>query len=284
MISSIKNFAVLALTAFALFGCGSGSNSGTSATPGSTFTGKFVDATVVGMPYKCGTSSTVTGTTDAAGQFTCPTGQTVAFYVGDILIGSASAGLAVVTPLDLVGVGSSPSNTTVSNIVRFLMSISNTNPSSGTITIDPAVLTAAVGKTADFTAASATALNTLITTLKAGATVYTNAQATSHLTGSINGLFAGKYSGTFAGTFGGSWSITIDANGVVSGTATDTTGGVGSVTGNVATTLSTGSTYGFNGTAGGTPWVGSLNILTKAFGGTWNDGSGSSGTFTGKAN
>lgn len=258
-------------------GGGGGSGGGTTTPATTTITGRFVDATVVGISYKCGTSTTVSGTTNANGEFTCPTGQAVAFYVGDILVGSVPTATSLVTPLDLVGVGATPTNTTVANIVRFLMSISSSDPATGTITITPAVIAAAAGKTVDFTAVSGTAMDTLIPTLKSGATIYTAAQATAHVTSSINGLFAGNYAGTYSGAMSGTWSVTIAANGAVTGTAD----GSSAITGTMATTLSTGSTYGFTGTAGGTPWVGTLNISTKVFSGTWNDGAGSSGTWTG---
>jgi hypothetical protein len=241
-----------------------------------SFTGKFVDAAVAGMAYRCGSSTVTTGLTTATGEYTCTTGQPVAFYVGDILIGSVSSAMAVVTPLDLVGASASPTNARVMNIVRFLMSISSTNPTTGTITIDPAVATAAAGQTADF-AVGSTVLDTLISTIKPGATVYTTAQATTHVAASITGLFAGNYSGTYGGSSNGNWSIAIDANGVASGTSD-----AGAITGTMATTLSTGSTYGFSGTAGSVPWTGTLNISTKIFSGTWNDGAGGTGTFTGK--
>lgn len=263
---------------FILAGCGGGggSSSGSGTVTPTNVTGKFVDATVVGIAYKCGGSTTVSGTTNANGEYTCQAGQAVAFYVGDILIGSVSSPLAVVTPLDLVGTGATPANATVANIVRFLMSISSTDPATGTITITPAVVAAAAGKTVDFTAVSPTAIDTLIPTLRLGATVYSSAQATSHVTSSINGLFAGNYAGTYSGAASGNWSLTVNADGSVTDTST-----AGVITGNMATTLSTGSTYGFTGTAGGVPWSGTLNISTKVFSGTWNDGAGSSGTWTG---
>jgi hypothetical protein len=280
---------VLAFVSAMVAGCGGGGSAAPAAAPVAapapvvnTITGKFVDATVVGISYKCDGSTTVSGTTNAQGQFTCPEGKPVAFYVGDILVGRVSAPTAIVTPMDLVGAGATPATTAVSNIVRFLMSISSTNPTSGLLTIDPAVLTAAAGKTADFTAATATALDALIALVKPGATVYTNAQATTHVTASLNGLFAGNYGGTFAGSFGGTWAVTISSAGVVTGTATDTTGGVADVIGSMGTTLATGSNYAFTGTAGGAQWRGNLNLNTKVFSGTWSGGA-DSGTFTGTA-
>jgi hypothetical protein len=268
--------ALVTITTFVLAGCGGGGGASSGGSTPANITGRFVDATVVGIAYKCGTSTAVAGLTNANGEYTCPSGQAVAFYVGDILIGQVSSPLAVITPLDMVGAGATPSNTTVANIVRFLMSISSTDPATGTITIDPAVMTAAAGQTADFTAASSTVLDTLIPTLKPGATIYTSAQATAHVSASINGLFAGNYAGTYSGSYSGNWTVTIAADGTVSGLADGAT-----VSGTMATTLSTGSTYGFSGTAGGTPWVGTLNISSKVFSGTWNDGAGSSGTWTG---
>lgn len=285
MYKSLLNFVMVGV--IALSGCGGGGDSTVAApapspvVPVASFTGKFIDATVVGLAYKCGTSTAISGTTTANGEYTCPVGQPVAFYVGDILIGSVSAPMAVVTPLDLVGAGATPSNTTVANIVRFLMSLSSTDPALGVITISPAVAAATVGKTIDFTASAASPLDTLITNLKPGATVYTSAQASAHVSASIQGLFAGSYAGTFSGSNAGTWNITINANGVVSGTAVDSNFSY-TVSGNIATTLSTGSTYAFTGDADGVPWVGTLNISTKVFSGTWNDGMGSSGSFTGK--
>jgi hypothetical protein len=269
-----RRITAMVCMSLALAGCGGGDSSAVGAS--TSFTGKFVDAAVAGMAYRCGSSTVTTGLTTATGEYTCSTGQPVAFYVGDILIGSVSSAMAVVTPLDLVGASASPTNARVMNIVRFLMSISSTNPTTGTITIDPAVATAAAGQTADF-AVGSTVLDTLISTIKPGATVYTTAQATTHVAASITGLFAGNYSGTYGGSSNGNWSIAIDANGVASGTSD-----AGAITGTMATTLSTGSTYGFSGTAGSVPWTGTLNISTKIFSGTWNDGAGGTGTFTGK--
>ena len=261
-----------------LAGCGGGGG-GVASSAATNVTGKFIDAAVSGMSYKCGTSTTVSGTTTALGEYTCPAGQAVAFYVGDILIGKITSPTAIVTPMDLVGPGTSPTNATVQNIVRFLMSVSSTAPATGTLTITPAVLTAATGKTLDFATASAATIDAQITFLKPGATVYTSAQATTHLNSSMNALFAGTYSGTYTGSFAGTWSVTIDANGVVTGTCTDPTPATFPVTGNMTPTFGTGGTYAFTG-ACGQAWTGGLNLNTKVFSGTWGVAP-SSGTFTG---
>lgn len=270
---------LLAMSGALMAGCGGGGSATPAAAAVPNVTGRFVDATVVGIAYKCGSSTVVSGTTSSIGEYTCPQGSAVAFYVGDILIGSVSTPSAVVTPLDLVGAGASPTNTRVSNIVRFLMSISSTDPTTGVLTISPAVIAAASGRTADFAAPGTTVLDGLINALRPGATVYSNAQATTHVTGSLGALFAGNYSGTFAGGGTGTWAVSISPTGVVSGTATDATG-TAPVSGMIATTLSTGSTFGFIGLAGSANWVGSLNVSTRAFSGSWTQAQ-FSGTFTG---
>ena len=271
--------ALTAAAAIALTGCGGGDTA-------TTVTGQFVDATVVGLGYKCGAATTLTGTTDASGQFTCKTGESVGFYVGGIKLGSVTSAQAMVTPLDLVGAGATPSDPTVNNIVRFLMSISSTDPTivNGKITIDAAVLTAAAAKTIDFSKVLANDLDTVINAVKpAGANVATSAQAATHMSKSMFGLFAGSFSGSFSGSLSGTWTLTIDSQGGVIGTATDNSNATFPVSGNMATAMGTGSTYAFTGTGGGTPWVGTLNLLTRQFSGTWNDGAGAKGTFTGKA-
>ena len=161
MAAKHKKWALVLATTLGLWGCGGGTDVGTTtsatATPAGNVTGIFVDATVAGLSYKCAGSTAVSGTTNSAGQYTCPAGQPVGFYVGDILIGKVSSPQAVVTPLDLVGSGATPSNPTVANMVRFLMSISSSDPTTGKLTIDPAVVAAAAGKAIDFATVGAAA-------------------------------------------------------------------------------------------------------------------------------
>jgi hypothetical protein len=261
----------------ALSACGGGG--GTAATSSTTVTGKFVDATVVGLGYKCGTSSTLSGSTNASGQFSCNTGESVSFYVGGIKLGSVASAQAVVTPMDLVGAGATTSDPKVINIVRFLMSISSTAASTGTLTIDPAVVTAAATSAIDFSQSAPSNLDTVITAVKpTGATVATGAEATAHLNSSLFGLFAGAFSGSYVGSSSGTWSMVIDSQGVVTGTVTDSSIGTSPLTGTMATSMGTGSTYAFSGTGAGAAWSGTLNLNTRVFSGTWDGG-----TFTGKA-
>ena len=273
-----------AITAL-LVACGGGGSGGaaTTATPTASamVSGKFVDATTGGLGYKCGSATTLSGTTDANGVFTCPAGEAVQFSVGGIVIGSVNAAQAVVTPLDLVGVGASPANPQVIKIVRFLMSVSSSDPTTGKITIDPALATAAAAKSMDFAKGSDADLDALITAVKPGAKLYTGAEATAHLRNSVGGLFAGTYKGTFDGAMKGTFTLTISASGVItSGSYTDSDGDTGSVTGVVSTTIGTGGTYAYTGNADAAVWVGALNVQTGKLSGTWTLSGTGSGTFS----
>lgn len=264
-----------------LVACGGGGDSATTPAAATTVTGKFVDATVVGLGYRCGASSTQTGLTNASGEYTCNTGQSVTFVVGGIVLGSVSSPLAVVTPLDLVGVGASPSNPVVSNIVRFLMSVSSSAPSSGTITIASSVATAASATTVNFTSISLPDLNNVILNIKPGATVFTAADAANHLTGSLNRLFAGNYSGTYSGALAGTWQITFGSNGAItSGSYNSPQTGPGVVGGTLGSTLGAGQTYVYTGYADEATWTGTLNLSTRKFSGSWSLSGIGSGTFT----
>ena len=67
---------------------------------GVTQMGYFVDGPVEGLSYSTGTQS---GQTGADGSFYYEQGETVEFYIGDILIGRA-AGASTISPFDLVGI------------------------------------------------------------------------------------------------------------------------------------------------------------------------------------
>ena len=159
------------------------------------------------------------------------------------------------------------------------MTISSTAPSTGTITIPPSVITAAAGKTIDFTSPTVqSALTTLCASLTTNPMV-TTSSATNQLTSNLNTLFAGTYKGIWSGTptSSGTWTVTIDSNGNVTGSTAGSSST--SISGSMLTQLTTGSKYKFVGTAGSSSWAGTLDVSTKVFSGTWTD-SGSSGTFT----
>lgn len=101
--------------------------------------GRFVDAPVQGLGYRSGTLSGVTGPN---GEFQYPSGETVQFHVGDLMLGRAVPAKALVTPVDLVADGSMDTPGVV-NISRLLQSLDRV-PGDDRITIPATVGAAAV--------------------------------------------------------------------------------------------------------------------------------------------
>lgn len=274
--ASASALALASVAALTLSGCG-GSDGVASVT------GQFVDAPVAGLSYKCGASTSL-GTTDANGYYTCNAGDPVSFYVGDILLGSVASAQAVVTPLDLVGLNAKPTDLAVSNIVRFLLSIS-TADAAGNLVIDNAAVTKAKGKTVDFKNITSNDLDTMITTVKPGVKPVLASAAESHMRDSIFKLFAKKFTGSYSGSLSGTWSLSFDAKDgtvMLGSTYNDTVNGAGPITGHLSTDMLVSSTYGFTGMAGSAAWTGTLNVSTGVFSGSWDAGGGTNGTFTGK--
>ncbi|HGY08680.1 MAG TPA: hypothetical protein ENK37_01300, partial [Oceanithermus profundus] len=91
----VRTLAGLAIGSLLLLiaACGGGSGGGLK-------TGHFVDGPVEGLKYATATQS---GKTSANGAFRYKMGETVRFYVGDVLIGEA-AGAPEVSPFDLAGI------------------------------------------------------------------------------------------------------------------------------------------------------------------------------------
>jgi hypothetical protein len=101
--------------------------------------GSLVDAPVEGVRYESGPLNGITG---SSGEYHYEVGNTIRFYIGDIALGQAVQGKAVITPLDLVA-GGSADTVAVINIARLLQSL-DSNPGDGVITIPATVRAAAV--------------------------------------------------------------------------------------------------------------------------------------------
>ena len=101
--------------------------------------GRLIDAPVQGVSYRSGTLAGVTG---SGGEFQYQAGEKVRFFIGDIALGQAVEGKAVITPLDLVAQGTLDSPAVI-NIARLLQSL-DARPEDAHITIPATVRTAAV--------------------------------------------------------------------------------------------------------------------------------------------
>ncbi len=101
--------------------------------------GRLIDAPVEGVSYASGS---VTGVTNAQGGFRYEAGNRVRFFIGDIVLGEAVEGKAVITPLDLVPDGTIDTPAVI-NIARLLQSLDSL-PGDDRITIPARLRTDAV--------------------------------------------------------------------------------------------------------------------------------------------
>jgi hypothetical protein len=135
--------AIIALL-FAVVGCGGG-GSGTTPT-NARITGVFFDSPVSGLGYE---TPTYHGTTGTGGAFSYQDGETVRFFVGDIILCEVEA-MPVVTPIDCVDGADDVTHPMVTNILVFLQSIDfDNNPENG-IDINELMHQEAMGMNLDF--------------------------------------------------------------------------------------------------------------------------------------
>lgn len=125
----------MGLVGLTLIGCGggdSGSSSTSTTTATSTETGIFIDAPVEGLSYS---TPTMSGYTNALGEFQYKTGETVTFKIGHFVLGSAVGG-KIMTPLTLTG-ETDLNNISVkaTNIARLLQTLDANISNQGNIEI-----------------------------------------------------------------------------------------------------------------------------------------------------
>ncbi|MCE3264462.1 MAG: hypothetical protein K0R43_3541 [Pseudoduganella sp.] len=142
----MKTLSLLPL-ALALAACGG--SGGEPAKP--SVNGAFMDAAVEGADYVAGTAAKAA--TGAKGEFTCKEGETVAFSVGGIALGSAACA-ATITPLQLAGVTDVKDAKVVNRLLALQLLDEDNDPANG-IKISAEVKAALAGKSADFNAAAA---------------------------------------------------------------------------------------------------------------------------------
>lgn len=110
----LKRIMLASMVFLIVFGCsGSGQEK--------LYKGWFIDGQVQGVEYFSGTRR---GLTDSEGAFYYAQGDTVTFYLGDVLIGGPVPGKSLISPLDFVSSDSAFStNSKVINICRLLQSL-----------------------------------------------------------------------------------------------------------------------------------------------------------------
>ena len=184
-----------------LTACSSGGGGGGS----QTSNGVFIDSAVEGLRFETATKS---GFTNSSGTFSYSSGETVSFYVGDILLGSA-IGKAQITPIDLVTGAIDQTNPTVVNILRFIQTLDDDNDPSNGINITTGVFNLAAGMSVNFAQSVAdfendgnvqTIVATLTSALGSARTLIDAAAAQANLLASLNSGGGGGNTGN--GTFG----------------------------------------------------------------------------------
>jgi len=151
----MNKYSLLSLAVFSvLAGCG-GSDNAPAETPKTPITGVFLDGAVENLDYVAGTAAKAS--TSAKGEFTCYAGDTVAFSVGGIALGSAACA-ATITPLQLAGVTDVKDPKVVNRLLALQLLDEDSDPANG-IKLTADVKTALAAKSADFNAA-ADAFNT----------------------------------------------------------------------------------------------------------------------------
>lgn len=151
--------------ALALAACG-GSGSPEPVKP--SVSGVFIDGAVEGADYVAGTATKAS--TGAKGEFSCKEGETVAFSVGGIALGSAACA-ATITPLQLAGVSDVKDAKVVNRLLALQLLDEDNDPANG-IKIAADVKAALAGKSADFNAAAADFNKAMAANLTAAGAAY----------------------------------------------------------------------------------------------------------------
>ncbi|MBC7957835.1 MAG: carboxylesterase family protein, partial [Cytophagales bacterium] len=154
----------LPATLLALGACGDGDNSEPDPT------GQFGDSSVSGLNYSTATGS---GVTDASGRFSYKAGQSVAFSIGNLPLGSANAA-AVLTPLSITAGAATAADQAVNNKLILLQTLDVDGNLNNGIQLTDAIRSAVSARAAAInfnqtTAAFRTSLADLMTALNAGA-------------------------------------------------------------------------------------------------------------------
>ena len=170
-------------------------------------TGTLIDSPVSGIRYQ---TESVTGTTNASGEFSYLDGEIVTFLIGDISLPPVAAG-SVITPLDILDT-QDINNPPVVNMARLLQSLDEDgNPENG-ISIGDGAHESATGMSLDFSSSTfdTDVINLVANSGSVTTTLVDEAVALSHLRDSL------ESAGLLPETPIGSWHFSdIDTNVVI---------------------------------------------------------------------
>jgi hypothetical protein len=126
---TFHKFSVVTIILLLLFGCGGGGGGGGS-TSSAKSTGVFLDSPVINIGYR---TETLEGVTNSLGEYEYLPGETVTFFIGDLIFPAVTA-TGTVTPLDLAGTQDT-ANSKVMNMIRLLQTLDQDGDPSNGITI-----------------------------------------------------------------------------------------------------------------------------------------------------
>ena len=278
---SKKSLSLLVVSALSvgLVGCSGGGGSSTTAT--ATTSGNFKDANVIGVEYKSGAISGLTG---ANGSYTCENGKNVTFSIGKVVLGSVPCG-TLITPIDLI-TNSDINNTAVLNIVRLLTALDDDNNVSNGMNITSQVRTLANSwndvnfSSTNFSADAnvSTILSSMQNNIGGVHTLPTATAAKAHMKSTLLCAYSGAFSGSYAGSDNGGLGVMVSpTNGkmTVVGYSNGSQAyfsGTGAQSFGLDSTRATGSV-----TANSVSFNGNINTANSASG-AWS-GTGISGTW-----
>ena len=167
-------------------GGGSGVGSSSTSTPTIPTTAKvgvLLDSVVTGVSFE--TSSGLTGLTNASGEFSYQTGDTVSFRLGDVELGSVAAS-PVLTPVELVGAVSTADRRVI-NLSRFLQSLDDDADPANGLSVTESARTALAGRSLNFNLPVSTFEITASVAVQAasGRTLVDASTAINHLHGTL---------------------------------------------------------------------------------------------------
>ena len=207
---TLRQLGSIACAAIVLVACGGGGGDVGGGTPpaAAPSSGVFIDGPVMGLGYS--TTSGLSGSTNAAGEFNYRPGDMMTFNLGGRTVGNPVPGAPVITSLSVFG-ATSLADARVVNLAQLLLTLGGIPVGQNPIQL-PATIPAGLPNPLDFSDQN---FDTVMQTAlqPAGLILVTDAQATTHLQASFSTV-----SVTVAGA--GSGTVTSNPSGISCSNAT----------------------------------------------------------------